>query len=233
MPSYESYSKNYLFILAGHLADVMILSLLWLLFSIPIVTIGPSTAALYYATTKHFNDSSEKPLQDFLHSFKQNVKQGILLTLIYLVYGGLLAFDVYVAKNGFHGISLPALYEQVAYALTLPIVFTLPYVFPYLSRFNNTIKETLKHCFFFCATHVLHTLLILLIVVASGAAMFLFPPCALVVPAVGAYLCSHYIEKDFKQALDIRNRHGDDSGETSSTETRVVEDNISERVNES
>lgn len=152
MPSYESYSKNYLFILAGHLADVMILSLLWLLFSIPIVTIGPSTAALYYATTKHFNDSSEKPLQDFLHSFKQNVKQGILLTLIYLVYGGLLAFDVYVAKNGFHGITLPALYEQVAYALTLPIVFTLPYVFPYLSRFNNTIKETLKHCFFLCYT---------------------------------------------------------------------------------
>lgn len=232
MPSYESYSKNYLFILGGHLADMMILSLLWLLFSIPIVTIGASTAALYYATTKHFSDSSEKPLQDFLHSFKQNLKQGILLTLIYLVYGGLLAFDIFVARNGFHGITLPAIYEQVAYVLTLPIVFTLPYVFAYLSRFNNTIKETLKHCFFFCATHILHTLIILLLVLASGAAMVLFPPCALVVPVACAYLCSHYIEKDFRQALYISNSHRDNSDGKSSTETRVVEESTSERINE-
>lgn len=232
MPSYESYSKNYLFILGGHLADMMILSLLWLLFSIPIVTMGASTAALYYATSKHFSDSSEKPFQDFIRSFKQNYKQGILLTLIYLVYGGLLAFDIYVARNGFHGITLPAIYEQVAYVLTLPIIFTLPYVFAYLSRFNNTIKETLKHCFFFCATHILHTLIILLIVLASGIAMVLFPPCALVVPAAGSYLCSHYIEKDFRQALEISKSHIVDSDDKSSTKTPHIEDSISERINE-
>jgi uncharacterized membrane protein YesL len=232
MPSYESYSKNYLFILGGHLADMMILSLLWLVFSIPIVTTGASTAALYYATTKHFNDASEKPFQDFFHSFKQNLKQGILLSLIYLVYGGLLAFDIYVARNGFRGITLPAIYEQIAYVLTLPIVFTLPYVFAYLSRFNNTIKETLKHCFFFCATHILHTLILLLLVIASGIAMALFPPCALVVPALCAYLCSHYIEKDFRQALEIRNSHSVSSDEGPSAETPHIEESTSERVDE-
>jgi len=232
MPSYESYSKNYLFILGGHLADMMIISLLWFLFSIPIVTMGSSTAALYYATIKHFSDASEKPLQDFLRSFKQNLKQGVFLTLIYLVYGGLLAFDIYVARNGFHGITLPAIYEQIAYVLTLPIIFTLPYVFAYLSRFNNTLKETLKHCFFFCATHILHTLIILLLVIASGVAMVLFPPCALVVPAACAYLCSRYIEKDFRQAQDIRNSHRIDPDEEPSAETPYIEESTSERINE-
>ena len=232
MPSYESYSKNYLFILGGHLADMMIISLLWLVFSLPVVTLGASTAALYYATTKHFNDSSGKPFGDFIHSFKQNLKQGILLTLIYLVYGGLLAFDIYVARNGFRGITLPSIYEQVAYVLTLPVIFTLPYVFAYLSRFNNTIKETLKHCFFFCATHILHTLIILMLVIASGAAMVLFFPCVLVVPALCAYLCSHYIEKDFRQALDIRSSHSIVSEGEPSTETPHIEESTSERVDE-
>lgn len=221
MPSYEDYSKNYLFILGGHLADLMIISVLWLLCSVPIVTMGASTAALYYATTKHFTESSGKPFQDFFRSFKQNLKQGILLTAIYLIYGGLLVFDIWVARNSFCGISLPSIYEQVAYVLTLPIIFTIPYVFAYLSRFNNTIRETLRHCFFFCAMHILHTLILLILAIAAGAAMFLFPPCALVVPAVCAYLCSLLIEKDFRQAQEIRDSHV-------SAETGTAQDSSSE-----
>jgi uncharacterized membrane protein YesL len=216
MSSFDKITKSYLYSLGGKLADFMILSVLWLIFSIPVVTMGASSAALYYAINRRFAHKSEAAASDFMHSFKQNLKQGTLLTLIYLGYGSILAFDIYAARNGINGSTLPEIYEQIAYVLILPIAFTLPYVFAYLSRFDNTVKEILRHCFFFCATHLLHTIAILLLVLTSGAAMFFFPPCALVVPAVCAYLCSIYIEKDFRQALVLRDkRDEDDDGKPS------------------
>lgn len=205
MSSFEKITKSYLYSLGGKLADLMILSSLWILFSLPVVTIGASSAALYYAINRRFTNKSEAVASDFMHSFRQNWKQGIILTLIYLGYGGLLAFDTYAARNGFNGTTLPEIYEQVAYVLILPVAFTLPFVFAYLSRFDNKVKDILRHSFFFCATHLFHTIAILLLMLLSGAAMFFFPPCALVVPAVCAFLCSKYIEKDFRQALGLHN----------------------------
>lgn len=204
MSSFDKITKSYLYSLGGKLGDMMILSVLWLLFSLPVVTMGTSSAALYYAINRRFSHKSEAAASDFMHSFRQNLKQGIFLTLIYLGYGSILAFDIYAARNGINGTTLPEIYEQIAYVLILPVAFTLPYVFAYLSRFDNTVKEILRHCFFFCATHLLHTIIILLLVLASGAAMVFFPPSALVVPAICTYLCSKYIEMDFRQAIRLR-----------------------------
>jgi uncharacterized membrane protein YesL len=184
------------------LGDLIIISLLWLAFSLPVVTIGASTAALYYATTRRFLHSSNTPGKDFLRSFRQNLRQGTLITLIYLVYCALLAFDIYAARNGINGVALPNFYEQIAYALTLPIVFTLPFVFAYLSRFNDSIKKTMKHSFMLCASHPVHAVGIMLIVLIS-AVLMAFVPLILLVPASCAYLCSRFIERDFQKALGI------------------------------
>ena len=38
--------------LLGRLLDIVVLSVLWLVCSLPIVTIGPASAALYYSCAK-------------------------------------------------------------------------------------------------------------------------------------------------------------------------------------
>jgi len=136
--------------------------------------------------------------------------------LIYLIYGTLLAFDIYVARNGFRGIELPKIYEQIAYVLILPVVFTLPYVFAYLSRFDDTILKTLKHSFILCAGHPVHTIMIVLAVLTS-ALLMVFVPAIFVIPASCAYFCSRFIERDFKKALGIDSDETEDNGEKDST----------------
>ena len=50
--------------------DFMLLNVLWIICSLPIVTIGVSTSAYYYCMMKIVRDSDSGILAMFFHSFK-------------------------------------------------------------------------------------------------------------------------------------------------------------------
>ncbi len=201
MATYESFQKNKLFIFGGKLADMMILSCLWLLCCLPVVTIGPSTAALYYSVHKRFSTDSESSNSAlFFHSFKDNLKQGIALTVIYIVFCGFIVFDIVASVRGIGGFTLPEWYRMFAYVLILPVAFTLFYIFPYISRFANTTKNCLFNSFLLSATHIDHTFYLILMNAVTLAVCVIFPPAALVLPGVCTLLSGKLIEKDFEAA---------------------------------
>jgi uncharacterized membrane protein YesL len=202
----------------------MIISSLWIIFSLPVVTMGAATAAMYYATFHCVRNDESSPIEKFWHSFKDNLKQGSILTIIYLVYGAVVALDIYAARNGIGGVQLPELYEMAAYVLLLPIAFTLAYIFPYISRYTNTIKGSLFNSFLFSAIHFLHTLVLLLIAAVSIFICYVFPPALLIVPALTALIGSLMIEKDFAQAERTRTDKKNESKEEASS----LEDNVEE-----
>lgn len=227
MNTYEKFQNNRFFKLGGKLGDVMILSLLWLLCSLPVVTLGASTAALYFSVMKCLRgQSEERPKDIFFRSFKMNARQGLIATVIYLIYGGLLAVDIYVSRHGIGQLTLPAIYEKVAYALILPIAFTLPFIFPYIGRFSNTLKNCFKNSFLLSATHPLHTVAILLTTAAGTLLSVLFPPLVLVLPALCALLCSLMIEKDFELATETRRK----ALEKAEEERRLAEEQAAEQL---
>jgi len=209
----ERYLNNPFVILAGHVADLMIISVMWIITSLPLITMGAATAAMYYATVRCLRNDETNPTEKFMHSFKNNLKQGTILTIMYLVYGGVVALDIFAARNGIKGIQLPELYERAAYVLLLPIAFTITYIFPYLSRYTNTIKGSLGNSFLFSATHFDHTIALLLMAAASIFICYIFPPALLIVPALNALIGSLMIEKDFAQAEQIRTDRQDKSEE--------------------
>lgn len=237
MASYDKYARNPLFIFAGKMADLMILSCLWIVFCLPVFTAGASSAALYHAVTKRFLHHSETPLHDFMRALRLNLKQGAVLSAIYFFYGAFVAFDIYVSFAGIDGATLPDFFKQLSIALLLPIVLTLPYVFPYLSRFTAGTFLILKNSFTFCAIHPLHALGILLLTLVSFASMIVFPPFALFVPTVCAYFSSKWIEKDFAKAMDENQRRLDEKESVeneSGTDAAYASkaDNETERIDE-
>ena len=60
----------------GKLVDVFILTLLWAVCCIPIITIGPASTAVYYVTLKLVRDEESYTVRSFFKSFKENFKQG-------------------------------------------------------------------------------------------------------------------------------------------------------------
>lgn len=204
--SFERVTNSKFYALGEKLGDIMVLSLCWFICCIPVITIGPSSAALYYAVHKRFEDKSSTPAKDFFRSFRKNLGQGIVLTLILLIYLGITGFNLYVAILGFNGVFLPSWYSPIAVSLLLPFIFSAMYIFPYLSRFKNTIKTTLFHGFTFSTMYPGHTLMMWLYVIITVALMIFFFPSILFAPFTCCYLCRRYCERDFNYALLLRDK---------------------------
>ena len=161
----------------GKFCDVLILNVLWLICSIPIVTVGASTTAVYYVTLKLVRDEEGPTIRSFFKSFKENFKQATVLWLIMLVVGCLLGFDLYF----FLGLqTTPSMFRTIMVAIfggfSLIYLFVLLFVFPLQARFYNPVKRTLFNAFFISVRHVLHSLGILVMDIGLVlVALFLLP----------------------------------------------------------
>ena len=154
----------------------------------------------------------------------------LILTIIYLLYLGITGFNLYVAIFGFNGTFLPSWYTPVAVVLLLPFLFSALYVFPYLSRFKNTVKTTLFHGFTFSTMYPGHTMIMWLYVILSAVLMIFFFPSLLFAPFTCCYLCRRYCERDFNYALLLRDKrehpekYQDETAETEEDEEDIDED---------
>ena len=79
----------------SRVADLVILNLLWLLFCIPVFTIGASTAAMYRVTLNMVRGEGGGVVRSFWASFKLNFKQGVLLFLILLIPTLLVTYELW------------------------------------------------------------------------------------------------------------------------------------------
>lgn len=137
----------------GKFCDIMILNVLWIICSIPIVTIGASTTAVYYVTLKLVRDEEGPTIRSFFKSFKENFRQATVIWLIMLLLGCLLGFDLYffiaIQKT-------PSALRTVMMAMfggfSFVYLFVMMFVFPVQARFYNPVKRTLFNAFLFlCA----------------------------------------------------------------------------------
>ena len=78
----------------GTVYDLFIVNSLWLLCSLPVFTIGPATAAAFYALAERLLGESGGISRDFFSSFRRNFKQGVLLGLPLTALGIFLAADI-------------------------------------------------------------------------------------------------------------------------------------------
>lgn len=195
-------SENGFFVTVGKIMDVVGLSVVWLVFCLPVVTIGPATAALYYSAVKCVRRGRERPYRNFLNSFRANWRQGVLLTLICLPVAAFLLWE-HRALGGLAAggdqIVLGAYFTLTA-LLLLPIGF-LCWLFPLLSRFESSLGGLLWSALQLTFRHLPSTILLALLVFVSAtasAAFWFFVPFA-VTPAVTALLASLLVERVLKK----------------------------------
>jgi len=152
---------NPFFRFISKLVDVIWLNIIWLVFSIPIVTIGASTTAMFSVTLKMARDREGYVFQGFWKSFKENFKQATLIWILLLLLGTILGTDIYffyTSTEKYAGIGL-----AIMIAITSLTLCTVAYIFPLQAQFENTIKQTIKNAFIICVRHLPWTILLLLI----------------------------------------------------------------------
>ena len=130
---------NKFFTFMSRVADLIILNLLCIVCCIPVVTIGPSIAAMFYVTLKMVRNEESYIVRGFFKSFKQNLKQGIVINLIMLAAALLLYFDISICRStpGTIGKVLMVLFMMI---LVVYLMIFL-YIYPVLAKFYNTHQE--------------------------------------------------------------------------------------------
>ena len=184
----------------GKLVDVVVLHFIWLVCCIPIVTFGPSTTALYYALLKDTRDEGAHYVKDFFKSFRQNLKQGIILGLIMLVFGALLTFSLqfYLRLEATNlGITIV---KSMAILVAILFMMLLQYVFALLARFDNTVKRTIQNAFVFSIRYIGWTILMILIMAAYIFVILYFVFIPLMIPgyALVVFLDCYILNHIFK-----------------------------------
>ena len=186
--------------------DMLVLSLLWLILCLPIITIGPASTAFYYTVVKVIRRERSYLLKEFFRSFLLNFKQGAVLTLIYVVFIVVSYVDFcYAMQLMKEGKQLGSFMMGIFIVLCVFVIFSMVYVFPVLSRFTVTIKNLFKWAFFLSIRHIGWTLLIAFMFVAFGVIMvfsfFWMPPLVIILPGVYTLVASFPMEKVLKKYM--------------------------------
>jgi uncharacterized membrane protein YesL len=154
-------------------ADIMILNILFIIFCIPIITIGASATAAYYMGYKMVKDEETYIFKGFLKSFKENFAQSTILWLIMLIVAGVLVCDYRLIL--YSGVEFAQWMKIAVLTVTVVIMLGASFIFPLQARYTNNVKNTIKNAFLMALSH-LPTAFAIVIVYAVPVVIYYFVP---------------------------------------------------------
>lgn len=168
--------------------EVILATMLFLLFCLPVITIGSSITSLYYAVIKSVRRERGYVTSEFMRSLKRTLGKGIILTVGIIVWFGLLALGRMQA-----GSHMILAYDVL---IILSIVVSV-YIFPVLSRFEMKLTGIVKLSFVMSIRYFYYTILII-----AGTAVlvwlqyyYLPMPCIFVLPGAWCYVVTFMMER--------------------------------------
>ncbi|MCD8015125.1 MAG: YesL family protein [Lachnospiraceae bacterium] len=188
--------------------DLLKLNFLWILFSLPIVTIGASTAAAFSVALRLAEDEEGYIWQGFWKGFKENWKQGTLLALITLIS----LYAVYLDFQMFEALEDNPLAFLICGILLIAVAFTaLIYAWPLIARYENTLLNSMKNSMAIFRQYFGRSML-LLVVLLLELFFFLFNTTtmffAIVIgPGMIIYTISAFSRQVFSK-IEIKNQSG-------------------------
>ena len=196
-------ATNPFFQFTGQVLDVVVLSLLWLLCSMPIVTIGPATAALYYSCVKCLRYGEPEPYRNFFRAFRENLRSGCLASILWVALAALFAagdFYLHILAAGTEQQLWQLLHTAYRIFLLLPAA-VLTVCFPLLSRFSFSVGQLYSYSLRLTVKHLPRLLLagllngVMVILTILGWFFWLM----LLLPALDMLLLSFLYEPVFRK----------------------------------
>lgn len=155
-------------------ADYVKLGLVLLLFSIPGITTGAAAAAVMTVGMRIERKEAPTIFRPFWQAFKENFKQGTLLTVLFMAVFGFLAADWYVLMQ-MEQTLLIRLICAIIFVLALLAASLMMWVFPTLARFELTNRQIIHNAVIHMFARFPQTLLALAAAVGGFILAAYFP----------------------------------------------------------
>lgn len=181
-------------------ADLIGITLLWLVGCVPVVTIVSSTAAMYETVLRCVRKESGGICKTFKTAYVKNLKQGVGLTILYGVAFALLGVGNYFV----FGVNPDKSSEMMLLTIStlfisVLVTLTLLWLAPVLSRKTDTVGKLMKSAYELMKKNLVKSLLMLWIAFAVLLAIRLFLSLAVILPAAGTLCITYLSEKSLDE----------------------------------
>ncbi|NTV77905.1 MAG: YesL family protein [Clostridiales bacterium] len=181
------------------LGNLILLNVLWIIGCIPLITIGTSTTAFYYATVKTVRRERSYPAKEFWQSYRKNLLRGSLVTLVFLALALLLYLNREYAATITKGTSITKiiLYDGILLVAAAQVVC----IFPVLSRFSLGLVQIWKLTFVMSIRFLPYTILLMIGTLTALYLQFRYLPIPMIfmIPALWCYTASYLMERMLKK----------------------------------
>ncbi len=202
--------QNSVLSVINKLADMVIISALWVLCSLPLVTLGAASAALYGTVMKSIREDRGYGAATFWKLFRENLRPSLGFTLFCLLGTVVTGFSVYYSYGQLGGFAMNVYF---VFSLLCLIMLVLVQVHGYalLGRFQLQKKEWITLLIRLSGGRVLSnfSLLCMLLLAAELAAKY--PPLLVLgLPAALTFVFSFMEERSFRKYIRYEvEDHGD------------------------
>lgn len=179
------------------LIDLIFAGILWCVCSLPVLTAGPASTALYYSIVKCVRRDRGRLLPVFFGALKSNFKDSLYLWLLFLLYVLVGAGDAWAFKR--MGVAEGSVLYFISRIYFIPGLLVLPWIFPYVSRFKNGLRASLHFLLYLSFSRFRRTVLLSLLLWGGVLICYLIP---VLLPFIAGPLClvsSLIIEPVFRE----------------------------------
>lgn len=188
--------------------DIIILAFMWTITSLPVVTLGASSTAVYYVVLKMARNEEGYLWRGYWKAFRENFKQSTILWMILLALGVFFVSDIcyyYMQEN-----TVASGVQGLFMGMTLLLIIVLIYLFPIISRFSNSTGKLFSMALFLPFKHFGWTLALVGMFLVFVFLGWFIKPFAVLAYGVYAYASAYIFARIFKPYEDaIKKQRGD------------------------
>ncbi|MBS4178990.1 YesL family protein [Lederbergia citrea] len=181
-------------------SNFFLLNLLWILFSIPLITLFPATAAMFAILRDWKMGKNPSLLSSYFTYFKDFFKQSTLIGLCFSICIGILVLD-FMFMDELNTVMRIFVFSVILLS-ALILMFIGIYFFPTLVYFQMSFKHSIKNAFLYSIMYLPATIISISIFVTMVVIVYLVPIFSLIAFSVTAYivylLCHRNFEKTFE-----------------------------------
>lgn len=191
--------ENRFWMFMEKLMNLCIVSVMWLLCSLPVITIGAATTALFGYTLKLTHDEEGYVVRTFIRGFRENFVRSTVLWLGVLAAGSVLLLDLYYCQ--FLGISAGILMGlRIAFgSLSILYLLTAVYLFPLTSYVRVSLKHTIIHSFIMAVGNLWISVMVLAVCCAGAVLCWFYSSLFLIWISLAVYLASFCLRFVFER----------------------------------
>lgn len=183
---------------AGKIFDVLLLNVLFIICSLPIITMGASFTALYYTASENIREGKGYAAQAFLKAFGKNLFPSVFLWAAIVICSFLMHLNLGIVSAETGGNLRIFLFMFYAVCAAL-IVGIACYAFPVLSRFEMNVGWIIKVSIYMVFRYIGQTMGCVLMVGISGWLILKIPFLLFIIPSVMAVLSTYILEPVLKK----------------------------------